>query len=79
MPLVPLGANVSHARNYDAEKLARVQEIINMRNRIHIRLTQGNEMNLDDFTLELHNEVVSLLQDIDQQIYEKAIPHYSCK
>ncbi len=65
--------------DFDAEKVSRVQEIIDLRNRIHIRLAKGNEMNLDDFTLELYNEVVGLLQDIDQQIYEKAVPHYGCR
>lgn len=64
--------------DYDVEKISRVQEIIDLRNRIHIRLTKGNEMNLDDFTLILYNEVVYLLQDIDRQIYEKGVPYYRC-
>ena len=64
--------------DFDTDKVSRVQEIIDLRNRIHIRLTKGNEMNLDDFTLVLYNEVVALLQDIDKQIYEKAVPHYRC-
>lgn len=64
--------------DYDTEKISRVQEIIDLRNRIHIRLTKGNEMNLDDFTLILYNEVVYLLQDIDRQIYEKGVPYYRC-
>ena len=64
--------------DFDIEKISRVQEIIELRNRIHIRLTKGNEMNMDDFTLDLYNEVVLLLQDIDRQIYEKAVPCYRC-
>ena len=64
--------------DFDSEKVSRVQEIIDLRNRIHIRLTKGNEMKLDDFTLTLYNEVVTLLQDIDEQIYKKAVPHYGC-
>lgn len=64
--------------DFDTDKVSRVQEIIDLRNRIHIRLTKGNEMNLGDFTLSLYNEVVILLQDIDKQIYEKAVPHYRC-
>ena len=35
-------------------------------------------MSLDDFTLNLYNEVVTLTQDIDKQIYEKAVPRYRC-
>lgn len=64
--------------DFDADKISRVQEIIDLRNRIHIRLAKGNEMNMDDFTLSLYNEVVTLLQEIDKQIFEKAVPHYSC-
>lgn len=64
--------------DFDTGKVIRVKEIIDLRNRIHIRLTEGNEMKLDDFTLSLYNEVVALLQDIDKQIYEKAVPHYGC-
>lgn len=64
--------------DFDADKISRVQEIIDLRNRIHIRLTKGNELNLDDFTLALYNEVIILLQNIDEQIYEKAVPHYRC-
>lgn len=64
--------------DFDTEKISRVKEIIDLRNRIHIRLTKGNEMKMDDFTLTLYNEVVALLQDINEQIYEKAVPHYRC-
>lgn len=64
--------------DFDIEKMARLQEIIDLRNRIHIRLIKGNEMKMDDFTLTLYNEVVSLLQNIDEQIYKKAVPHYKC-
>ena len=35
-------------------------------------------MSLDDFTLNLYNEVVTLMQDIDKQIYKKAVPRYRC-
>ncbi len=64
--------------DFDIDRLTRLQEIIDLRNRIHIRLAKGNEMNLDEFTLTLYNEVIGYLQDIDKQIYEKAVPHYRC-
>ena len=64
--------------DYDAPKVARVQEIINLRNRIHIRLTKGSELQLDDFNMVLYNEVIQLLQDIDVQIYNKGVPLYGC-
>ncbi len=64
--------------DYDENKLARLQEIIDLRNRIHIRLTKGSELQLDDFNLELYNEVVQFLQDLDMQIFEKGVPLYGC-
>ena len=64
--------------DFDTDKISRVLKIIELRNRIHIRLAKGNEMNMDEYTLELYNEVVILLQDIDRQIYEKAVPFYRC-
>lgn len=64
--------------DFDSKKLARVQNIVELRNRIHIRLAPGNEMQLDDFKLQLYNEVIGLLQDIDEQIYLKGVPLYGC-
>ena len=64
--------------DYDEEKLTRVQEIIDLRNRIHIRLTKGSELQLDDFNLAIYNEVIQLLQDVDEQIFQKGVPLYGC-
>ena len=64
--------------DFDDEKLKRVLTIIDMRNRIHIRLTCGSEMQLDDFNLSVYNEVIGVLQEIDQQIYQNAVPLYGC-
>ena len=64
--------------DFDQKKLDRVQDIIDLRNRIHIRLSPGNEMQLDDFKLQLYNEVISLLQEIDEQVYLKGVPLYRC-
>lgn len=65
--------------DYTEEQLVRVQEIIDLRNRIHIRLTSGNEMKRADYHLALYNEVIGVLQSIDEQIYKKAVPLYYCK
>ena len=65
--------------DYDEGQLTRIQEIIDLRNRIHIRLTKGSELQLDDFNLGLYNEVVRLLQDVDEQIFRKGVPLYGCK
>ncbi len=65
--------------DFDEEKMKRTLEIIEFRNRIHIRLTPGSELRLDDFNMKLYNEVVLLLQDIDEQIYQKGVPLYGCQ
>ncbi len=64
--------------DFDQLKLKRVLEIIDFRNRIHIRLAQGSELQLDSFNMELHNEVVLLLQEVDEQIFQKGVPLYGC-
>lgn len=64
--------------NFDSAALSRIQEIIDLRNRIHIRLTDGNELKLDDFNLSLYNEVIKILQSIDEQIYKNGVPLYYC-
>lgn len=65
--------------DFDEEKLDRVQGIMNLRNRIHIRLTPGSEMQLEEFNLSLYNETISILQDIDQQIFSKGVSLYGCE
>src|SRR5699024_9042887 len=62
--------------DFDDDKLSRLQEIIDLRNRIHIRLTTGNELKLADFNLKLYNEVIAFLQIIDDQVYQNAVPIY---
>ncbi len=64
--------------DYDEVELARLQEIIDLRNRIHIRLTNGNEMKRADYHFHLYNEVILFLQSIDEQIYTNAVPLYHC-
>jgi hypothetical protein len=64
--------------DYDEAKVQRTLDIIELRNRIHIRLATGSELRLDDFNLELYNEVILLLQDIDKQVFQKGVPLYGC-
>lgn len=64
--------------DYNEHKLARLQEIMDLRNRIHIRLAPGSELQLDNFNLELYNETIQFLQDLDNQIFEKGVPLYGC-
>ena len=62
----------------EEEKLTKLKEIIELRNTIHIRLANYNEMQQEVFCLENYNETVYLLQDITEQIYERAVPLYNC-
>lgn len=64
--------------DFKPDELSRVQEVLELRNRIHIRLTCGNELKLADFNLKLYNEIIKILQLIDEQIFLKAVPIYEC-
>ena len=64
--------------DFDEEKLERIQYIVELRNRIHIRLSLDGEVQSDNYNLQLYNETISFLQEIDQQIYEKGVPLYGC-
>lgn len=58
-------------------EMNRIGEIINLRNRIHIRLATENEFNSSDFSLQLYNEVIGLLQRISTSIYQNGIVLYN--
>ena len=64
--------------DFDEAKVQRTLDIIELRNRIHIRLTPESELKLGDFNLKLYNEVILLLQDIDKQVFQKGVPLYGC-
>ena len=64
--------------DYDEKKIEEIQELVNLRNTIHIQLAKYNEMKKEIFCLEKYNEVVYLLHDITEQIYNKAVPLYKC-
>ena len=64
--------------DYSEEKMERIKEIIDLRNRVHIRLAKNNEFNSSDFCLELYNEVIELVQDVSRNIFEKGVKLYAC-
>ena len=59
-------------------QLERIKEIIELRNRIHIRLAENNEFNSSDFCLALYNEVIGLLKQISEAIYKNGVKLYAC-
>lgn len=52
--------------------------VIDLRNRVHIRLTNGNELSNADFNRDIYNDAVNLLKTVDEQIYQYAVPLYGC-
>jgi len=52
-------------------------ELYDLRNKIHIRLTQQNEFLDNKFNCELYNKSIQLLQTIDQQIWKNGTLLYS--
>ena len=67
-----------HIVDYDEAKMERIKEIIELRNRIHIRLAENNEFNSSDFCLAVYNEVIGLLKQISEDIYTNGVKLYAC-
>ena len=63
--------------SYSEEKMARIKEIIALRNRVHIRLAEKSEFSRADFCLELYNEVMELIQELSEDIYNNGVKLYS--
>lgn len=55
-----------------------IKDVIDLRNRVHIRLTNGNELSNADFNRDIYNDAVNLLKTVDEQIYQYAVPLYGC-
>ena len=64
--------------DYDDSQMDRIKEIIDLRNRVHIRLAENNEFNSSDFCLALYNEVIGLLKQISEAIYKNGVKLYAC-
>lgn len=69
--------NGLHITDFDDEEMNRISEIISFRNRVHIRLAKENEFISSDFSLSLHNEIISFLQRLTENIYNKGVPLYN--
>lgn len=61
---------------FSDEELNRVKKVIDLRNRIHIRLADEKEFTSKDFNLALYNEVIQLLQRVSDEIYRNGVPLY---
>ena len=60
-------------------QMNRVKEIIDYRNRIHIRLATENEFIGADFTPDLYEQVIHINKKVSNEIYSKGCPmFYKC-
>ena len=74
--------SLSHEKtiSFTEDELRRVNELIDLRNRVHIRLSQKKDFESTEFNLHLYNEVIKLLQRISEEIYNNGVPLYkSCQ
>lgn len=63
--------------NFSTNKVDEIYELVNLRNRVHIRLADNNEFLDSRFNLELHNNAILLLQEIAEELNTKVVPYYS--
>ena len=65
--------------SFSSDELSRIKELIDLRNRVHIRLAEEKEISDKEFNLELYNEIIKLLQRTCDELYKNAVPLYkSC-
>lgn len=62
----------------EAKTVQQIKDVIELRNRIHIRLASGSELEQKDFNLQVYNNTILILQTIDKEIYQNSIPLYGC-
>lgn len=60
------------------QEVNHIKSVIDLRNRVHIRLTNGSELAEADFSCETYNDAMSWLKTVNEQIYQYAVPLYGC-
>lgn len=63
--------------DFSDDELKRIKYIIDLRNKIHIRLSERNEYISSEFSLSLYNELIGLLQKLSERIYNYGVPLYN--
>ncbi len=63
--------------DFSPEKVSKICELVDLRNRVHIRLANNNEFLDSKFNLELHNNSILLLREITEALNEQAVPYYN--
>ena len=62
--------------SFSIEEMTRIKELIDLRNRVHIRLACEKEFKSGEYNLALYNEVIRLLQKLDEQIIANGVSLY---
>lgn len=63
--------------NYNQVQTNRLKELIDYRNRIHIRIDDDNEFLDDKFNLSIHKEAIKILIALVEALKDNAVPNYS--
>lgn len=61
---------------YDKEKIERLIALYDLRNKVHIRLSEDNEYTSSKFNMDLCNEAIGYLKEIDELLLNEAVPHF---
>lgn len=62
--------------DFSLEKVKEICELVDLRNRIHIRLANNNEFLDAKYNLELHNKAILLLREIAEELNKQVVPYY---
>ena len=62
--------------SFSDEQKDRLIELYDLRNRIHIRLTDQNEFLDNKYNKKLYNEAIVILQIVDNSLWKNGVPYY---
>ena len=65
-----------HILSFSDEQKGRLIELYDLRNRIHIRLTDQNEFLDNKYNKKLYNEAIVILQIVDNSLWKNGVPYY---
>lgn len=63
--------------DFSPEKVNKICELVDLRNRVHIRLANNNEFLDSKFNLALHNNAIMLLREISEELSKQVVPYYN--
>ena len=62
--------------NLTADEIRRINELYDLRNRVHVRLAKNNEFLDRSFCQDTHNELIILLKKVTEQLNEYGVVKY---